>query len=291
MFRAVGEEVVRHERQRELHAREEQDEGEVGQIQQRMRVRPLMLLLFRLLLLHGAIRRGLVSGMRLGQRIVEIQRLRHNQEQGEARSRSEWIRGHSGDIAQRRSQRGPKGKGDGKARPNHSHSLAAIFLTRDVRRNGQCKLNVALAQPTHDATRNECPEIHRRQPERNGSDVARHTPQQRRPSSLSIGDAADDGRSNGLTEAEERAHRSAEEDDVIAVVDGFGEGVLVGVEDGEDAGEQGGAGGGFEVAVEFEEFGEEWEDEGEGDLDGVVNGDDFISVLGEGDLRGRGGGI
>ena len=75
-----------------------------------------------------------------------------------------------------------------------------------------------------------------------------------------------------MTEAEERAHGSAEQNDVIAVVDGFGEGVLVGVEDGEDAGEEGVRRGGFEVAVEFEEFGEEREDEGEGDLDGVVNG-------------------
>jgi hypothetical protein len=75
-----------------------------------------------------------------------------------------------------------------------------------------------------------------------------------------------------LTEAEERAHRSAEKDDVIAVVDGFGEGVLVGIEDGEDAGEECVRRGGFEVAVEFEEFGEEREDEGEGDLDCVVNG-------------------
>lgn len=83
-----------------------------------------------------------------------------------------------------------------------------------------------------------------------------------------------DGRSNGLAQREQGAEGSAEEDNVIAVVDGFGEGVFVGVEGCEDACEDGGVaageGGGFEVAVEFEELGEEGEDECEGDLERLL---------------------
>jgi hypothetical protein len=46
---------------------------------------------------------------------------------------------------------------------------------------------------------------------------------------------ADDGGGEGLEEGEEGAEGSAEEDDVIAWVDGAGEGVFVGVEVVEDA--------------------------------------------------------
>lgn len=41
--------------------------------------------------------------------------------------------------------------------------------------------------------------------------------------------AADDWRGEGLEEGEERAEGAAEEDDVVAGIDGFGERVLVGV--------------------------------------------------------------
>ena len=69
-----------------------------------------------------------------------------------------------------------------------------------------------------------------------------------------------------MAEGEEGAQSAAEEDDVVAVVDGFGEGVLIRIEGVEDSGKEGVGPGVFEVAVEFEEFGEEGEDEGEGDL-------------------------
>jgi hypothetical protein len=99
--------------------------------------------------------------------------------------------------------------------------------------------------------------------------------------------AANYGRGDGLAEGEERAHCAAEEDDVVAVVDGAGEGVFVGVEGGEDAGEEGVGGGDFEVAVEFEEFGEEGEDEGEGDLVNVREGVYLFSWRGVRGLRGE----
>ena len=84
---------------------------------------------------------------------------------------------------------------------------------------------------------------------------------------MPVGEGADDRGGDGLAKGEEGAEGAAEEDDVVAVVYGDGEGGLVAVEGGEDAGEQRGLGGGeFAGAVEFEEGGEEREDEGEGDL-------------------------
>lgn len=77
-----------------------------------------------------------------------------------------------------------------------------------------------------------------------------------------------------MAEGEERAESAAEEHNVVAVVDGFGERVLVGIQGGQDVGEEGGGGGGVGCAggilgaVELEQFGEKGEDEGEGDLGG-----------------------
>lgn len=84
-----------------------------------------------------------------------------------------------------------------------------------------------------------------------------------------VGEVADEGRGNGLEEGVERAEGAAKEDNVVAGVDGLGEGRLVGVEAAEDAGEEGvvGIGTSFGVAVELEELGEEGEDEGEGYLE------------------------
>lgn len=87
-----------------------------------------------------------------------------------------------------------------------------------------------------------------------------------------VGEVADDGGGDGLEEGEEGAEGAAEEDNVVAGVDGAGKGGLVGVQVAEDVGEEGlgavlgGVGGGFDVAVELEEVGEQGQDEGEGDL-------------------------
>jgi hypothetical protein len=104
---------------------------------------------------------------------------------------------------------------------------------------------------------------------------------------MRVAHAANDGRGDGLAEGEERAHGAAEQDDVVAVVDGAGEGVFVGVEGGEDAGEESVGGGDLEVAVEFEEFGEEGEDEGEGDLGNVREGVYLFGWRRVRDLRGE----
>lgn len=90
---------------------------------------------------------------------------------------------------------------------------------------------------------------------------------------MAVGEVANERGGNGLQETEEGAEGAAEEDDVVARVDGAGEGGLVAVEAGEDALEKGrglggvcGRGAGFAVTVELEELREEREDEGEGDL-------------------------
>ena len=82
---------------------------------------------------------------------------------------------------------------------------------------------------------------------------------------MTIGQRADNGRGDGLAQGEEGAEGAAEEDDVVAVVDGAGEAVLVRVEEGEGVGEDCGRGGrgvrGVDRAIEFEQFGEEGQDE------------------------------
>lgn len=82
---------------------------------------------------------------------------------------------------------------------------------------------------------------------------------------MAIGEVADDWRGEGLEEREEGAQGTAEQDDVVARVDGAGKGILVGIEVVEDAIEKG-IRGGILGAVEGEERWEEREDEGEGDL-------------------------
>ena len=52
---------------------------------------------------------------------------------------------------------------------------------------------------------------------------------------MSIGYTAYNRGRDGLAEREEGSHRSTEQNDVVAVVDGFGEAVLVGVQAVEDA--------------------------------------------------------
>lgn len=83
---------------------------------------------------------------------------------------------------------------------------------------------------------------------------------------------SDDWGGNGLEEGEKRAQSTTEEDNIIARIDGSGEGRLVGIEVAQDMGEDslgvllGGIRGGFGVAVELEEPGEQRQDEGKGYL-------------------------
>ena len=84
-----------------------------------------------------------------------------------------------------------------------------------------------------------------------------------------VGQRPDYGGSNGLQEGEERSEGPAEQHDVVAVVDGLGERVLVRIQTGEDPRQDGvgvGGSGGLVVAVELEELGVQREDEGEGYL-------------------------
>lgn len=72
-----------------------------------------------------------------------------------------------------------------------------------------------------------------------------------------------------MTEGEEGAEGSAENDDVIASIDRFSKGALVAMEDGEDIleGRRGAMGGaGIEIAIELKEFREKGEDKREGNL-------------------------
>lgn len=72
---------------------------------------------------------------------------------------------------------------------------------------------------------------------------------------MAVGEASDEGGSNGLEEREEGAQSAAQEDNVIAGVDGLRKGVLVRVEVVEDAVQEG-VRRGILVAVEAQQRGE-----------------------------------
>lgn len=73
-----------------------------------------------------------------------------------------------------------------------------------------------------------------------------------------------------MEKGKERPQGTSQEDDVIAVADGAGEGLFVGIQASKDAVKDGvlrGRGtGGFKVPIELEEFREEGENEGKGYL-------------------------
>ena len=72
---------------------------------------------------------------------------------------------------------------------------------------------------------------------------------------MAVGEASDEGGSNGLEEREEGAQSTAQEDNVIAGVDGLRKGILVRVKVVEDAVQEG-VWGGILVAVEAQQRGE-----------------------------------
>lgn len=203
--------------------------------------------------------------VRLGKIEVQIRRLEHDQEEREPRGRRERIGGHGGDARQRGPQHRSTCEGDAEAGAHERHRRAALALVADVRRDGIRELDVALAQAADDAAGQERAEVRRRDPKRDAQDVAGHGPEQGGPPAAFVGQAADEGRGDGLEEGEERAQRAAQEDDIIAGVDGLCERVLVRVQVVEDAVEEGRRGG-VPVEIEVEQGGEEGEDESEGNL-------------------------
>lgn len=54
---------------------------------------------------------------------------------------------------------------------------------------------------------------------------------------MTVGEGANDWGGNGLAEREERAEGTAQKHNVVSVIDGFGEGILVCVQGTEDVGE------------------------------------------------------
>lgn len=85
-----------------------------------------------------------------------------------------------------------------------------------------------------------------------------------------VREGADQGRGDGLAEGEERSESAAEQDNVVARVDGLGKRVLVGIEAGEDLGEDRVGVARLVVAVKLDELGEQGQDEGEGYLERLL---------------------
>lgn len=277
----VPEEVIGHEGKREFHAGKEEDEGEVGGVEESVGVCAL----FGMRGLGGGIvgagnavaigeflvGRGGRSGARecLREAEVEVCGFGDDEEEGESGGRGEGVLLDGLDGAEPGTERGPKGKGYGEAGANQGHGCPALILVADVRRDSHGELDIALAQTTDYSAREERSEVGCSDPERNAENIARHRPKQRGSASVAVRERANYGGCDGLEEREKRAEGPAEEYDVIAVVDGLRERVLVGIEAGEDAREDGRRCvvlRGFVVAVELEELGEKGENEGEGYL-------------------------
>lgn len=179
------------------------------------------------------------GGQGLGERVEEVQRLGQDQEEREACRRRKGVGGHSRDGAEVCAERGAEGEGDGEACADEGHGRAAVRAVRNVGGDGGRELHIALGQAADNAAEQEGAEVGGHDPQQDGENVAHHAGQQRRAPAISVGEGADDGGCDGLEEGEERAQGAAEEDNVIAGVDGAGKGGFVGVEVAEDPGQEG----------------------------------------------------
>lgn len=268
---AVGEEVVGHEGEGELHAREEEDEGKVGHVQQQVGVGSRVLL-ERGIVLGGfraaAIRLGLVSVMGFRQGIVEVDGLSDNEGKRDAGSGCKGVRGDTVDPGQPRAQGGAESESDREASAHQSHGLASVLVGRDIGGYGKRKLDITFTQSSHDPTGQKSAKVGGSTPEGDGGNIAAHGAEQGGTSAIFVGQGANYGRDNGLAEGEERAQGASEQDNVVAVVDGPFEAVFVGVQAVEHLGQHSGIGLGLDIAVELKQLGEQGQDEGEGNLKG-----------------------
>nr|POE56785.1 hypothetical protein CFP56_33757 [Quercus suber] len=202
-------------------------------------------------------RRGFGGRISLGKRVVEVKCLGDNQGKGNACSCGEWIGCDGRDVRKSRSERWTKRKGDAEADAHHSHGLATILVAANVRCNREGELHISFAQPSHDSTGEKCSEICGRAPQCHRGNVAAHRPQECGPPSVLVRHGTNDRRRDCLAQGEERAEGSSEQHDVITVVDGLFEAVLVGVQAVEHAGKYSVVIGRFKVSIELEELGEE----------------------------------
>ena len=89
-------------------------------------------------------------------------------------------------CGQVRAQRRAEREGDAEAHADERHGRASLAVVADVGRNSHCKLHIALAQASHNATGKERPEIGRCNPQRYAEDVAHHRPQKRRAPAIFV---------------------------------------------------------------------------------------------------------
>ena len=198
---------------------------------------------------------------------VEVDRLGDYEKQREARRHSEGVLVHDAQSGKICAQRGAECKGDAEAHAHKRHGRAALTLVADVGRDRHSKLDVALAQPSDDAAREERAEVGGCDPERNAEHVARHRPQQCCPPAIFVRERANHWRSDSLAQREEGAECSAEQHNVVARDDGLRERVLVCIQSCEDLRENRVRIAGLMVAVELDELGKERENECEGYLE------------------------
>ena len=181
LLRPVRKQVVRHERQRELHAREEQDEREVREVEQpvwvgaRAALRRLLRVAVGLAVgLAVCVRGAAHGGERLGQGQPQVQGLGDDEDEGEAGGGGERVGGEHGLGGEPRAQRRPERERDAEARAHQRHRRTALAVRADVGGDRRRQLHVALAQAAHDSVCQERPEVGCGDPERDGQYIAHH---------------------------------------------------------------------------------------------------------------------
>ena len=129
-------------------------------VEQQMGIRPCVLLDWVVVLgSFAAVRLRLVGVVRFGKGVVEVYRLGDDQRERHASSGCEWVRSDTADRGQPCSQGWTEGESDRKACSYQGHRLASVLVSRDIGRDGERELNIALTQSSHNTTGQERAEV------------------------------------------------------------------------------------------------------------------------------------
>ena len=207
----IPEEVVGHEGEGKFHAGKEEEEGEVGEIEEEVGVcavdccgcgcRGLLLGLGAVDLSAGRLDLLRQSRECLGQTEVEVDRLDDDQRQRNAGGRREWVGRHGAKGAQPSAQSRTEREGDGEAGADEGHGRAALRRVRNISCDGRGQLDVALGETADDARGEEGAEVGGHDPEEHRENVARHAEEEGGSAAIAVGEVADYGRGDGLEEA------------------------------------------------------------------------------------------
>lgn len=141
---SVREEIVGHEWEGEFHAGEEEDEGEMGEVEEGVGVcADGDFFWFFFLRGGGGGRGGVVVGF--WETEVEVNGFCHDEEEGEACGGGKRVGCDESNCAQPGAEGRAKSESDAEASSDESHCGASLLLVTNVGGNGHGELNIALA--------------------------------------------------------------------------------------------------------------------------------------------------